>query len=96
VNFRKPVAVDTSVYKDYVGQYEWRPGVPPDIVSVKDGKLWSKIGEDEDEALPLSSDTFFFKDDLGSETFSRDSQGHVIGYTYHRADGQEIHVKKIK
>jgi hypothetical protein len=25
VNFHKPVAVDTSVYKDYVGQYESRP-----------------------------------------------------------------------
>jgi hypothetical protein len=99
VNFHKPVAVDTSVYKDYVGQYEWRPGDPLgglDIVSLKDGKLWSKLGGDEGEALPLSSDTFFFKDALGSETFSRDPQGHVIAYTYHIADGQEIHVKKIK
>ena len=25
INLRKPVAVDTSAYKDYVGQYEWRP-----------------------------------------------------------------------
>ncbi len=96
VNFRKPVAVDTSVYNDYVGQYEWRPGDPLEVVSVKNGKLWSKLGEDEDEALPLGSETFFFKDDLGSVTFVRDAQGHVIGYTYHRVDGQEIHVKKIK
>lgn len=96
VNFRKPVAVDTSVYKDYVGQYEWRPGDDVETVFVKDGKLWSKLGGDEDEALPLGSETFFFKDDLGSVTFSRDAQGHVIGYTYHRDDGQEIHVKKSK
>ena len=96
VNFRKPVAVDTSVYKDYVGQYEWRPGDPVEVVSVKNGKLWSKLGEDEDEALPLGSETFFFRDDLGSVKFVRDAQGHVIGYTYHRVDGQEIHVKKIK
>lgn len=46
--------------------------------------------------MPLSSDTFFFKDALGSETFIRDPQGHVIGYTYHMADGQEIYLKKIK
>jgi Domain of unknown function (DUF4440)/Domain of unknown function (DUF3471) len=96
VNFRKPVAVDTSVYKDYVGQYEWRAGDDLDIVSVKDGKLWSQLGKDEDEYLPLGPDTFFVKDDLGSVTFSRDAQGHVIGYTYHRVDGQEIHVKKIR
>jgi hypothetical protein len=36
VNFHKPVAVDTSVYKDYVGQYEWRPLDDVETVSVKD------------------------------------------------------------
>jgi hypothetical protein len=96
VNFHKPVAVDTRVYKDYVGQYEWRPHGDVDIVSVKDGKLWSQFGTDEDEYLPLGSETFFVKSDLGSITFTRDSQGHVTGYTYHRDDGQEIHVKKIR
>jgi len=96
VNFHQPVAVNTSVYKDYVGQYQWRPGDAPEIVSVKDGKLWSQLGKDEDEYLPLSSDTFFVRDDLGNAQFIRDAQGHVTGYTYHRNDGQEIHVKKVK
>jgi ketosteroid isomerase-like protein len=96
VNFQKPVAVDTSVYKDYVGQYEWRRLGDIDIVSVRDGKLWSQFGGDEEEYLPLSSDSFFVKSALGSLTFSRDAQGRVTGYTYHLADGQEIHVKKIK
>ena len=95
VNFHKPVAVDTTVYKDYVGQYQWRPLDDVETVSVKDGKLWSNLGGDQDEALPLGSETFFFKDDLGSVTFVRDAQGHVTGYTYHRSDGQEIHVKRI-
>ena len=96
VNFRKPVAVDTGVYKDYVGQYEWRPGDDLDVVSGKDGKLWSRFGKDEDEYLPLGAETFFVKSDLGRVQFIRDAQGHVTGYTYHRADGQEIHVKKVK
>jgi hypothetical protein len=96
VNFHKPVAADTSLYKDFVGEYEWRPDGDLDVVSLKDGKLWSRFGKDEDEYLPLGSDTFFIKNDLGSVTFSRDPQGHVTGYTYHRVDGQEIHVKKIK
>ncbi len=96
VNFHKPVAVDTSVYKDYVGQYEWRPLDDVETISVKDGKLWSQFPKEEDEYLPLSSDTFFVKDDIGSVTFVRDAQGHVTGYTYHRWDGQEIHAKKIK
>ncbi len=96
VNFHKPVTVDTSVYKDYVGQYQWRPLDDVETVSLKDGKLRSNLGGDEEEALPLGSETFFFKDDLGSVTFVRDAQGHVTGYTYHRNDGQEIHVKRIK
>jgi hypothetical protein len=67
-----------------------------DTVVVKDGKLWSQLGEDEGEYLPLGSDTFVVKDDLGSVTFSRDARGHVTDYIYHRVDGQEIHAKKIK
>ncbi len=102
VNFHKPVALDTRVYQDYAGQYEWRPGDDLETISVKDGKLWSQIGNDiqfgndEDEYLPLAADTFFVKSDLGTAVFSRDPQGHVTGYVYHRADGQEIHVRKIK
>lgn len=96
VNFRKPVAVDTNAYKDYVGQYQWRPLDEVETVSLKDGRLWSNLGGDEDEAFPVGSETFFFKDDLGSVTFVRDAQGYVTGYTYHRSDGQEIHAKKIK
>jgi hypothetical protein len=96
VSFRKPVAVDTHVYEDYVGQFEWRPRDPVDSVSVHAGRLWSHLGGSTSEYLPLGHDTFFFKDDLGIVEFSRDAQSHVIGYTYHRGDGQDIHVKKIK
>jgi len=96
VNFHKPVTVDTSVYKDYVGQYQWRPGDNVETYSLKDEKLFSDLGGEEEEALPLGSETFFFKDDLASYTFVRDAQGHVSGYIYHRIDGQEIHVKRIK
>ena len=96
VNFRKPVAVDTSVYKDYVGQYEDRPLSDLDIVSVKDGRLWSRVGKNEEEYLPLGADTFFVKSELGSVTFSRDAQGRVTGYAYNYADGQKVYNKKIK
>jgi hypothetical protein len=98
VNFHKPVPVDTSVYKDYVGQYQWRPLDDVETIWMKDGKLWSRFSKEteDDEYLPLSSDSFFLRDDIGGVTFVRDPQGHVTGYTYHRWDGQEIHVKKIK
>lgn len=96
VNFRRAVAADGSLYKDYVGEYQWRP-LDRETVSVKDGKLWTDFGEGlNEEYFPLGPETFFVKSDLGSVTFVRDAQGHVIGYTYHRDDGQEIHAKKIK
>jgi hypothetical protein len=47
------------------------------------------MGGDADEAFPLGRDAFFYKDDLGSAEFTRDAQGNVTGYTYHRVDGQE-------
>ena len=46
VNFRKPAAVDPSLFKDYVGKYEWRPGDVIDTVTEKDGRLWSHFGDD--------------------------------------------------
>ena len=47
--------------------------------------------------LPYSSGIpFFLKSELGSDKFTRDAQGHVTGYTYQDADGQEIHVQKIR
>lgn len=97
VNFHRPIAADPGSYKDYVGQYEWRPGLV-DIISVKDGKLWSQLtGDAEPEQnFPLRADTFFTKDDLGTVTFSRDAQGRVTGYIYDRDDGQEIHAQKVK
>ncbi|HSZ60157.1 MAG TPA: DUF4440 domain-containing protein [Terriglobales bacterium] len=95
INFRKPVAVDANAYGDYIGEYEWRPGNVETVV-VKDGKLWSQT-ERTLEYLPAGLDTFFLKEgDLATFTFSRDTQGHVIGYTYHRIDGQEIYVRKIR
>lgn len=95
VNFHKPVPVDTSTYKDYAGHYEWRPGDPFEVISVKDGKLWSLMGGEQEEAIPMARDMFFYKDDLGITEFTRNAKGYVAGYTYHRVDGQEIHVKKI-
>lgn len=44
---------------------------------MKDVKLWSRFGKDEDEYSPLGAETFFVKSDLGSITFVRDAQGHV-------------------
>jgi hypothetical protein len=95
-NFRKPVAVDTTIYKDYVGQYEWRPLDDVETITVKDGRLWTQSGKDREEYLPLGTDSFFLKSELGIDKFTRDARGRVTGYTYQGADGQETYVKKIR
>jgi hypothetical protein len=50
-----------------------------DVVSAKDGKLWSQFGKDHDEYLPLGAEAFFIRSDLGTVTFVRDPEGHVTG-----------------
>jgi hypothetical protein len=80
-----------------MARYESRPGDDLETIYVKDGRLWSQVGEDEAEYFPAGADTFFLKnEDLATFVFSRDGQGHVTGYVYHRIDGQEIRVKKTK
>ena len=95
-NFRKSAVTGSHNLKDYVGQYEWRRRGEVDVVTLRDGKLWSRFDNDEDEYLPLGSDTFFTRNDLGTVTFTRDPGGRVTGYTYHRVDGQQIDVKRIR
>jgi ketosteroid isomerase-like protein len=96
INHRKPAVVEGRSYTEYLGEYKSRPEDDVETVFVKDGKLWSRIGTDQGEWLPAGGDTFFFKGDLGSSTFSRDDKGLVTGYTYRRSDGQDIYNTKIK
>ncbi|HKF51523.1 MAG TPA: DUF4440 domain-containing protein [Candidatus Acidoferrales bacterium] len=97
VNFRKSTHADPKTLQDYVGQYRSRPGDDIETVFVKDGRLWSRVGEDVAEYLPSGGDSFFLREgDLATFTFWRDAQGHVTGYIYHRIDGQQFLVKKIK
>jgi ketosteroid isomerase-like protein len=96
INHRKPVVVEGRSYNDYVGEYQSRPADEAETLSVKDGKLWGEIGAEGGEWLPAGGDTFFYRDDLGTSTFSRDAQGRVTGFTYRSCAGQEIHTKKIQ
>jgi hypothetical protein len=90
------VAVDTSIYEDSVGQCEWRPGDALETLSAKDGRLWTESGNDREEYFPVGADSFFLRSELGIDRFVRDPRGRVIGYTYQDADGQEVHIKKVK
>jgi Domain of unknown function (DUF4440) len=95
VNHRKAVSTEGRSFQEYVGEYKARPKDDVETISIKDGKLWSQTGKDGYGCEYAGGETFFYKSDVGQFTFSRDAQGHVKGYTYRRADGQEIYSQKI-
>jgi ketosteroid isomerase-like protein len=95
VNFRKPLKVDPKLFKDYVGQYDFAPGLP-DTYTVEGDHLMEEWKKTKQEAFPLGQGSFFVRDDLGWVTFVRDDRGQVTGYVYHFPDGQELPVNKIK
>ena len=95
INHRVPIKADPSTFKDYIGQYTFRPGFPA-TYTVEDGHLIDEWKGERTEALPMAKDTFFEREDLGWTTFVRDKPGRVTGYVYHYADGQEASGKKIK
>ena len=96
VNHRKPVSTAGRSLQEYVGEYRARPKDDGETISIKDGKLWSQSGKDGAWCEYAGGETFFYKSDVGQFTFSRDAQGRVKGYTYRRADGQEIYSQKIQ
>jgi Domain of unknown function (DUF4440) len=96
VNHRKAVSTEGRSFQEYVGEYRARPKDDVETISIKDGKLWSQTGKDGVWCEYAGGETFFYTSDVGQFTFSRDAQGHVKGYTYRRADGQEIYSPKIK
>jgi Domain of unknown function (DUF3471) len=95
INHRVPIKADPSTFKDYVGQYTFRPGFPA-TYTVEDGHLIDEWKGEKTEALPMAKGTFFEGEDLGWTTFVRDKQGRVTGYVYHYADGQQATGTKIK
>ena len=96
VNYREPTSGSGGRSNEYVGQYRARPEDEIETISFRDGKLWSQTGEEGAWCLPAGGETFFYREDLGSFTFTRNAQGVVTGYTYRRSDGREIFNQKIK
>jgi len=95
INHRKPVSTEGRSFQEYVGQYKARPKDDVETFSIKDGRLWSQTGNAGDWCEYAGGETFFYRSDIGQFTFSRDSKGHINGYTYRHSDGQETFSQKI-
>src|ERR1700735_175391 len=93
---RVPATKDTSVYDDYVGDYEVGPHF---IVHFRrDGDRLMESASDEPtpvEDLPCSKDRFFQRGSSGQDVFLRDAAGKVTAVVWEAPNG-DIIAHKIK
>jgi len=90
---KKPVEVDTSIYDDYVGEYELFPGVTITI-SREGDRLFEMEGDEKVEIFPLSETRYFYKGIDAEIIFLRDENGQVNELVLYLG-GEEYHVQRI-
>jgi hypothetical protein len=66
-----------------------------DTLRISGSHLVSNLGGPIDPLIFVNPNTTTQSDDLGIETFYRDTTGKVAGYIYKRCDGQTIRAPKI-
>ncbi len=94
---KKAVAVDPSIYDDFIGEYEFAPNVTLTI-SREGDKLFARVtGQDKFEILPLSETRYFYKGEIvdAEISFTRDETGKVNELIWHEQEGDET-AKRIK
>ena len=93
---RKIAHVPAATLAQYVGTYQLTPTIT-NIISLVDGKLTSKIGNQAElEMVPESETKFFFKTGDAEIEFKRDPQTDaVIGLIVHQ-DGASFEGKKVR
>ncbi len=93
-NERKEIAVDTSILRQYVGDYELRPGFTITI-ALKDGKLIATPTGQGTAALFAETDNLFFLKVVDAEVeFVKGGDGKIEKMVLYQ-NGQQIPGKKI-
>lgn len=92
---RKIAHVPTAVLAQYVGAYELTPTIT-NVISLVDGRLTSKIGNQAElEMVPESQTEFFFKTGDAEIEFERDPRTEAVtGLVVHQ-DGASFEGKKV-
>jgi hypothetical protein len=93
-NYAKGMAHPPTVLAPFTGRYKWAPGMI-DTIRIRGSGLVSNLGGSMDPLIFLNPDAATYSDDLGIETFYRDTTGKVAGYIYKRCDGQTIRSPKL-
>ncbi len=93
-NYTKGMANPPTLLTPFTGHYNWAPGMI-DTISIRGSRLVSNLGGSMDPLIFVNPNTTTQSDDLGIETFYRDTTGEVAGYIYKRCDGQTIRAPKL-
>lgn len=95
VKERSVAKIDPKIYKDYLGQYELKPGFILEITT-EDNKIFGQAtGQPKFEIFPESKVKFFLKVTDAQITFMKDENGKFTQLILHQG-GQDIPAKKIK
>ncbi len=94
-SFTVDKTVDSAVYDDYVGRYDYGNSLVL-TVTKENGRLLAQLtGQGALEIFPRAKDEFFWKEVDAQITFTRDGPDHVTG-GIHRQGGQTLNVLKLK
>ena len=90
-----PIAkIDPKIYDDYVGKYEYTPGVI-DTISRDGNRLFVQpTGQPKEEIFPENETTFFGKGQDWRMIFVRDAKDKIISVVF-RQNGQDYVAKKL-
>jgi hypothetical protein len=95
ISERKEVSVAPSVLADYAGTYQMSPTLN-NVVSVKDGHLVTKLGNQPEFPLFAESDTKFFLKVVDAQVeFFRDPTTHAVTHMTIYQNGAEHEAKKL-
>jgi D-alanyl-D-alanine-carboxypeptidase/D-alanyl-D-alanine-endopeptidase len=86
---RKEVPVDAKILADYVGKYEFAPGVVFDV-ALKEGHLACQLADQPRIEVYAESDTTFFYKVVDAQlTFVRNAAGKVESVTLHQGGADQ-------
>lgn len=95
ISERKEVSVAPSVLADYAGTYQLTPTIN-NVVSVKDGHLFAKLGTQPELELFAESDSKFFLKVVDAQVeFFRDPGTHTVTHLKIYQNGAEREAKKL-
>ena len=95
-SFVEDKTVDTAVYDDYVGGYDYSPYGPILKITHEGDKLFAELaGQDKTEIFPSAKDKFFWKVTDAQVDFIRNEKGEVTHLIHHQS-GMEIKAPKVK